>query len=81
MSVYVDNARNKYGRMFMSHMMADTLEELHTMALEIGVAQKHFQDGKRPHYDICQRMKVRAVLKGAKQITSRQMIERFRRTP
>lgn len=40
MTVYVDNALIPYGRMQMSHMIADTEEELHQMADDIGVKRK-----------------------------------------
>ncbi len=37
----------------MSHMIADTAEELHAMADRIGVARRWFQDkASGPHYDI-----------------------------
>lgn len=52
--VYVGKNIYKYGRMKMSHMAADTLDELHEMAVKIGVAKRHFQNKKgKPHYDIC----------------------------
>lgn len=71
MAVYVDCARNAYGRMIMSHMWADTAEELHSMADRIGIARKWFQtpDGPNrasfPHYDICQKKRDRAIEAGA----------------
>jgi hypothetical protein len=37
MGVYVDQYEVPYGRMKMSHMIADTLEELHEMANLLGV--------------------------------------------
>lgn len=64
--VYLDKARNKFGRMLMSHMIADTLEELHAMAQAIGVQRKWFQgQGSTPHYDVCQSKRADAVKRGA----------------
>lgn len=56
MSVYVDDMRAPFGRMVMSHMIADTHEELLEMADRVGVALKWIQHpGKlrREHFDIC----------------------------
>ncbi len=57
MTVYVDNLylhpMGQLGQMKMSHLIADTEEELHTMADKIGVARRWFQ--RKPsgdHYDI-----------------------------
>lgn len=73
MSVYVDNMwktpMGKYGRMKMSHMLADTEEELHEMADKIGVARKWYQGD---HYDICMSKRTKAVQEGAEEITMRE---------
>ena len=54
MAVYVDNYRGKFGRMIMSHMMADSASELHSMAKKLGLKRKWFQDKGCPHYDVSQ---------------------------
>ena len=41
--IYIDRATNPYGRMKMSHMMADTLPELLDMVDAIGVKRKWLQ--------------------------------------
>lgn len=65
--------------MIMSHMAADTLVELHEMADQIGVNRKHFQDKPgKPHYDICQQMKRKAIELGAKEVDDRELIRLYR---
>ena len=87
MSVYVDHGKIPYGRMQMSHMLADTLIELHHMAAQIGVDLRHFQGPSKastPHYDICQSKRALAVKFGAKEVTRHELVEviqRLRRTP
>jgi hypothetical protein len=72
MPVYVDDARNRFGRMLMCHMLADTPAELHAMADRIGVKRKWFQrDASAPHYDICQSKRALAVAAGAVEVTER----------
>jgi hypothetical protein len=71
MPVYVDNARNRYGRMVMCHMLADTRAELHAMADAIGVARRWFQDD---HYDVCLSKRGEAVRRGAHEITVREAV-------
>lgn len=79
MSVYVDNARIPYGRMLMSHMVADTLDELHAMAAALGLRRAWFQNKVRwPHYDVCAATRERALKLGAVPVTGRQLIERLR---
>lgn len=66
MAVYVDSGRIPYGRMLMSHMLADTVEELHAMADRVGLKRKWFQDaGTVPHYDLCQAKRAWAIELGA----------------
>lgn len=77
--VYVGTRQYKYGRMKMSHMASDTLYELHEMAQAIGVDRKHFQDKPgKPHYDICQKMKRKAMELGAKEVDDRELIKLYR---
>lgn len=70
MSVYVDDMKAPYGRMIMCHMLADTDEELHTMAARIGVARRWHQKPGTPHshYDICMSKRAAAVKLGAVEI-------------
>lgn len=77
MTVYVDNMKAEFepahrpGRRYvMSHMIADSEEELHAMADRIGVARKWFQGD---HYDITQSKKALAIAHGAKLIPMRRL--------
>lgn len=75
MTVYVDQAKHKYGRMVMCHMVADSLHELHKMADKIGINRKWFQNKKLPHYDICLSKKELAIKNGAEVIGIHKMAE------
>ncbi len=79
MSVYVDNAKNGFGRMRMCHMMADTLDELHAMAERLELKRSWFQPKSSPHYDICQSKRARAVQLGAIEVDRRQLVEVIKR--
>lgn len=77
--VYIGKNEYKYGRMIMSHMAADTLEELHLMAEKIGVAKRHFQNKEgKPHYDVCKQNKQKALELGAIEVNDRELIRLFR---
>lgn len=70
MTVYVDDMYQyplgQFGRMKMSHMIADTLDELHEMAKRIGIARRHFQDKHSgPHYDVSMSKRAAAIEEGA----------------
>jgi hypothetical protein len=75
MTVYVDDMRAAYGRLIMCHMLADSDDELHTMADRIGVARRWWQSPARTsgsHYDIALSKRALAVAAGAVEITWRQ---------
>jgi hypothetical protein len=68
MTVYVDDANIPYGRMKMSHMFADTLEELLEMVDKIGVQRKWLQQPPKAswvHFDIALSKKTLAIRAGA----------------
>lgn len=79
MSVYIDNARHRYGDLMLSHMVADTVEELHAMADKIGVKRVFFQERKHPHYDVCVSKRKLAIQHGAKEVTEREIVQLARR--
>lgn len=77
MTVYVDDMKAEFlpphrkgARYVMSHMIADTEAELHTMAARIGVARKWYQGD---HYDIAQSKRTLAISHGAVLITWREL--------
>lgn len=81
MTVFVDDMylypMGRFGRMKMSHMVADTIEELHEMADKIGVARKWVQQASMGkgwvHYDVSISARVKAIENGAKTITMREL--------
>jgi hypothetical protein len=82
MTVYVDDMKAPFGRMIMCHMVADTEEELHTMADLIGIDRKWYQYPEKtryPHYDIALSKRALAVKAGAKEIRMRECPEICRR--
>lgn len=77
MAVYVDNfyeltGRN-FGRMKMSHLIADTSVELLRMVDAIGVQRKWIQHVGTlgEHFDICLAKRAKAIKNGAIEINSR----------
>jgi len=79
MSVYVDSYFAPYGRMQMSHMIADTLTELHAMADKIGIARRWFQEQSSfPHYDVCKAKRELAIRFGALPLEKRQYVMKMR---
>lgn len=81
MTVYVDDMylypMGNFGRMKMSHMMADTTEELVTMADKIGVARRWLQSGKHihEHFDIAMSKRASAIRHGAVAVTMYELAE------
>lgn len=86
MAVYVDDMykspMGRFGRMKMSHMVADTSEELRAMASLIGLDEKHIQHEGTPreHFDVSMAKRKEAVLYGAVELTMRELAYKtFRR--
>lgn len=79
MTVYVDKARNKFGRMIMCHMMADNLDELHDMAEKIGMKREWFQPKSSPHYDVSLTRRQKALALGALEADRRKVVELIRK--
>lgn len=68
MTVYVDNANIPFGRMRMSHLWADSLDELLSMVDRIGVQRKWLQHAPKAswvHFDIAMSKKELAIKAGA----------------
>lgn len=82
MTVYVDKAQHKLGRMVMCHMLADSTDELLGMADTIGVNRKWFQPKSHPHFDICKAYRAKAIDAGAIEVDRHQLadvMQRYRR--
>jgi len=65
MTVYVDDCRLTFWGMKMSHMTADTIDELHIMADRIGLKREWFQPKSHPHYDVSDSKRRIAIVFGA----------------
>jgi hypothetical protein len=77
MTVYVDQAKYKYGRMIMCHMVATSEDELHAMVDLLGIDRRHFQcppKVRNPHYDICKSKRDLALSLGAQEVSTRELI-------
>lgn len=79
MVVYVDDMykypMGEFRGMKMSHMIADTEEELHEMAKKIGIARRWYQGD---HYDIAMSKRALAIELGAVPITLRELAMKSR---
>jgi hypothetical protein len=60
------------------HMYADTLQELHKMAISIGLKREWFQDKGMPHYDLVPSKRRLAVQKGAVQQSFKEAVALWR---
>ena len=84
MSVYVDDmmvcVRNKNWRYStVCHLIADTEEELHQMADQIGLRRSWFQkkNDQIPHYDLVRSKRVKVVRAGAVEISIKQFVKKL----
>ena len=77
MALWVDRYKAPCGRMLMSHLMADTHEELMDAASTLGLRSAWLQNEGQPteHFDVCLSKRAEAIRKlGARPITSKQLI-------
>lgn len=80
MAVYIDKANIKYRRMIMCHMIADSYEELHDMAKNIGMKSDWFQSNASfPHYDVCLMRKKKALEYGAIEVSRKELVIKMRK--
>lgn len=81
MSIYVDPLFNHEGSATFRwkrscHMYADSLDELHSMALNVGMKLAWFQDKPTfPHYDLVPLRRAAAVKLGAIEHTREEMVK------
>jgi hypothetical protein len=84
MPCYVDSVRSYpgVGLRFTEfcHLLADTREELHAMADQLGVPRRFFQDHPwRWHHDLPAHVRARAVELGAREVTMHEVGALLRR--
>jgi hypothetical protein len=66
MTVYVDDAVTLWRGERWAHLMADTLDELHTLAQHLGLPRRSFQNKTSgAHYDVTAALRVEAIALGA----------------
>lgn len=80
MAVYVDDAVWPWRGQLWCHLLADSLDELHSFAQSIGLKREWFQGHtKYPHYDMNENRRKIAVKKGAIEIDKRTTIEKAKK--
>lgn len=66
MAVYVDNEQIMWRGKKWCHLVADTLDELHAFAVQLGLRRTWFQSrASYPHYDVTVHLRQRALELGA----------------
>lgn len=73
--VYIDNANvERFGRQW-SHLVADSLDELHAFAEFLAVPRRWFHaNAKYPHYDVTAPYRHKALSMGAQPASRRQLL-------
>lgn len=66
MAVYVDNVQIAWRGTTWNHLVADSLDELHQFAANLGLRRSWFQEkASYPHYDVTAAMRYKALSLGA----------------
>jgi len=74
--VYIGINQYRLGSMLMSHMVADSLLELHSMAARLHISKIYFQNIKnKQHYDVCKTKKLQALKYGALLVNDRIIVQ------
>lgn len=75
MPIYVDNAAIPFKGKPRYHLGSADLAELHAFAASVGINRCWFHRGARqPHYDITEEQRNAALLAGAIEVTSRELV-------
>ncbi|WP_037025257.1 DUF4031 domain-containing protein [Cupriavidus sp. GA3-3] len=75
MAVYVDNAKIPWRGRHWCHLVADTLEELHSFARVLGLRRAWFQaQASLPHYDVTVETRTVALSRGAHVVDRRTLV-------
>ncbi|WP_337244745.1 DUF4031 domain-containing protein [Luteimonas sp. gir] len=70
MTVYVDDAVHLWRGERWAHLLADTLDELHAFAAQLGIPRRAFQNRTSgAHYDVTAALRERAIALGATPIS------------
>lgn len=79
--MYIDNARISYRGMRMSHLMADTTDELLWAERALGLPPNSIQypGTEREHLDVSASKRVLAIRLGAQTVTSRELVNIVRK--
>ena len=83
MAILIDSFYNgargpvRYWRRRCGHLVSDTsLEELHRFAESLGLRRELFQEKSVPHYDLTGEVYGLALARGAKLVSSREIVRR-----
>jgi hypothetical protein len=79
MAAYVNKLRTRYGSLRFCHLLADSQDELHAMALKLGMDRRNFQTDGIPHYDLSLAKRDSAIAAGAQVIGRAQLLQLVRR--
>ena len=84
MSVYIDPMQpciqsRKWPYKRACHLIADTVEELHEFAAQLGLHRSWFQDHNIPHYDLTTGMRQKAIRLGAVNVSVKDFMKLTRK--
>lgn len=75
MTIYVDSSKVYFKGKYWCHMMADSLDELHSFCQSNGIAKIWFhENASYPHYDITTDIRNIVIRKGAVMVSRQEII-------